>query len=82
LLLGGKILGIAGMILAVPAIGILKIILAYSPRLKPFVILLGDVDQEEVKDDPTEHTPQVEELKEDLAEKDARAEVLNKVVDR
>ncbi|MEX1240056.1 MAG: AI-2E family transporter [Cyclobacteriaceae bacterium] len=63
LLLGGKILGIAGMILAVPAIGILKIMLAYSSRLKPFVILLGDVDSKEVKNDPTEHTPTVKALK-------------------
>lgn len=69
LLLGGKILGIAGMILAVPAIGILKIVLAYSHRLKPFVILLGDVDRKEQAKDPTEHTPQVEKLKEQAEEK-------------
>lgn len=68
LLLGGKILGIAGMILAVPAIGILKIFLAYSPRLKPFVILLGDVDKEDTDEDPTEHTPAVEEMKAEAAE--------------
>ena len=54
LLIGGKILGIAGMILAVPAIGVLKIILSYSQRLKPFVILLGDVDTDEVRRDPTD----------------------------
>jgi putative heme transporter len=63
LLLGGKILGIAGMILAVPAIGVLKIFLAYSPRLKPFVILLGDVDQEEQDKDPTENTRTVRAMK-------------------
>ena len=63
LFLGGKILGIAGMILAVPAIGVLKIMLAYSPRLKPFVILLGDVDEKETRRDPTEHTPSVKALK-------------------
>lgn len=74
LLVGGKILGIAGMILAVPAIGILKIVLAYSPRLKPFVILLGDVDTPEQKRDPTEHTPQVEMLKEDAEEKEEMEE--------
>lgn len=74
LLLGGKILGIAGMILAVPAIGILKIVLAYSPRLKPFVILLGDVDTREEARDPTEHTPQVETLKEDAEEKEKMEE--------
>lgn len=42
LLLGGKILGIAGMILAVPAIGAVKIILNHTYHLKPFVILLED----------------------------------------
>lgn len=63
LVLGGKILGIAGMILAVPAIGVLKIMLAYSRRLKPFVILLGDVDPEERRNDPTENTPSVKKLK-------------------
>ena len=42
LLLGGKILGIPGMILAVPAIGILKILLSYSTSLRPLVILLGN----------------------------------------
>lgn len=70
LLLGGKILGIAGMILAVPAIGILKIVLAYSVRLKPFVILLGDIDKTETARDPTEHTPPVETLKEEAHEKE------------
>lgn len=44
LLVGGKIWGIAGMILAVPAVGILKILLSYSSSLKPIVILLGDED--------------------------------------
>jgi hypothetical protein len=70
LLLAGKILGIAGMILAVPAIGILKIFLAYSPRLKPFVILLGDIDKQDVAEDPTEHTPPVKALKRKAAQKD------------
>jgi predicted PurR-regulated permease PerM len=42
LLVGGKIWGIAGMILAVPAVGVLKIILSYSNELRPLVILLGD----------------------------------------
>ena len=46
LLIGGKILGIAGMILAVPCVGILKILLSYSSTLKPFVILLEDTPQE------------------------------------
>jgi predicted PurR-regulated permease PerM len=44
LVLGGKILGIAGMILSIPAIGVLKIILSHSEHLKPFVILLEDKD--------------------------------------
>lgn len=47
LVIGGKILGISGMILAVPAIGLLKILLAYSWRLKPFVILLEDTPPEQ-----------------------------------
>ena len=42
LLVGGKIWGIAGMILAVPTVGILKILISYSTSLKPFVILLED----------------------------------------
>ncbi|MEO8473908.1 MAG: AI-2E family transporter [Chryseolinea sp.] len=42
LVLGGKILGIAGMILAVPSIGVLKILLSHSTHLSPFVILLED----------------------------------------
>lgn len=70
LVLGGKILGIAGMILAVPAIGVLKIVLAYSPRLKPFVILLGDVDPEVKKQDPTEKTPSVRRLKRKAKERE------------
>ena len=75
LLIGGKILGIAGMILAVPAIGVLKIVLSYSTHLKPFVILLGDDNPKEKKQDPTEHTPHVQNLKEDLKDKDPGADV-------
>jgi putative heme transporter len=66
LLIGGKILGIAGMILAVPAIGIMKIVLSYSHRLKPFVILLGDDNSNEKDKDPTEHTPPVKDLKREV----------------
>lgn len=78
LLIGGKILGIAGMILAVPAIGIIKIVIAYSQRLKPFVILLGDDNPKEKAQDPTEHTPPVEDLKrevfvKEVEEKEARS---------
>lgn len=42
LLIGNLLLGIAGMILAVPAVGILKILMASSTSLRPFVILLED----------------------------------------
>jgi putative heme transporter len=42
LLVGGKILGISGMILAVPAIGVMRVLLSHSPHLRPFVILLED----------------------------------------
>ena len=45
LLLGGKILGIAGMILSIPLIGVLKIVLEYSPRLSPFIVLLDDGEE-------------------------------------
>jgi len=34
LLIGGKIWGMPGMILAIPATGILKIVLPYSSRFK------------------------------------------------
>lgn len=58
LLLGGKLLGIAGMILAVPAIGVLKIILGHTEHLKPFVILLEDTNgvkfKQEVESDSIE----------------------------
>lgn len=42
LLIGNLLLGIPGMILAVPAVGIVKIFMANSASLKPFVILLED----------------------------------------
>ena len=42
LLIGEKMLGIAGMILAVPAVGVARILLSYSGYWKPFVILLED----------------------------------------
>jgi predicted PurR-regulated permease PerM len=76
LVIGGKILGIAGMILAVPAIGVLKILLAYSEPLKPFVILLGDDNVIEKAKDPTEHTPPVEDLKEEVKEKEIKEDTL------
>ncbi len=42
LLIGGKMLGIAGMILAIPALGVLKILLSQTNYLKHFVILIED----------------------------------------
>jgi predicted PurR-regulated permease PerM len=48
LLIGNLLLGIAGMILAVPAVGILKILMASSTSLKPFVILLEDKPSEPI----------------------------------
>lgn len=59
LLIGGKILGIAGMILSIPAIGMLKIVLSYSQRLSPFVILLDDRDEDRpiIKDPPKATMP-------------------------
>jgi predicted PurR-regulated permease PerM len=42
LLIGSKLMGIAGMILAVPAIGVIKILIQYSEHLKPWAILLDD----------------------------------------
>jgi len=49
LLIGGKMWGIAGMILAVPFAGILKILCSYSDTFKPLSFLLGDevVDKKE-----------------------------------
>jgi predicted PurR-regulated permease PerM len=63
LVIGGKILGIAGMILAVPAIGVLKILLPHSDHLKPFVILLEDKVQvkEPEPDYPDKFAEKVEE---------------------
>lgn len=44
LILGGKILGIAGMIIAIPAMGVLKVILTNSSQLKPFTLLMDEMD--------------------------------------
>src|SRR5688572_24923921 len=63
LVIGGKILGIAGMILAVPAIGVLKILLSHSEHLRPFVILLEDKDSSNGKPlhpSPPPHEEQIE----------------------
>ena len=45
LLIGGKLLGIAGMIIAIPAMGVLKVILTNTAKLKPFTILMDEVDK-------------------------------------
>lgn len=52
LLIGGKILGIAGMILAIPSLGVVKIILAHTRYLKPFVILIEDTPIEKLNPKP------------------------------
>ena len=44
LLIGGKIWGIPGMILAVPTVGIMKILLSYSSSFKHIVILMDDTE--------------------------------------
>ena len=64
LVIGGKILGIAGLILAVPAIGVLKILLPHTEHLKPFVILLEDKvpvkETEEPDDFPDKFAEKIE----------------------
>ena len=42
LIIGGQILGLAGVILAIPAVGILKTFLSHSQTLQPLVILIED----------------------------------------
>ena len=46
LIIGGKLWGIIGMILAIPLIGIVKIIMSSTPSLKPYSILLQDREVE------------------------------------
>jgi predicted PurR-regulated permease PerM len=58
LVIGGKILGIGGMILAMPAIGVLKILLSHSEHLRPFVILLEDKDRTVKKKVADEEIPE------------------------
>jgi hypothetical protein len=55
LLIGGKILGIAGMILAIPLLGLSKIILSNTRHLKAFVILIEDVPIENISEGPQDH---------------------------
>ena len=63
LLFGGKIFVIAGMILAVPITGVLKVILSHTTHLKPFVILLEDSSK-------IEEPPKAEEI---ITEKDSES---------
>ncbi|MEX2379925.1 MAG: AI-2E family transporter, partial [Vicingaceae bacterium] len=47
LIIGAKIWGIAGMILAIPICGILKIMFSHYPRLKPYAILLQSTNKDD-----------------------------------
>ncbi len=42
LIIGGQILGLAGIILAIPLVGIIKTMLSHSETLRPLVILIED----------------------------------------
>ncbi|MBK7651286.1 MAG: AI-2E family transporter [Flammeovirgaceae bacterium] len=56
LLVGGKILGIAGMILAIPLLGLSKILLSHTSHLKAFVILIEDVPVEKISEEEKERS--------------------------
>jgi putative heme transporter len=58
LLIGGKIWGIPGMILAVPSIGIIKILFSYSESLKPLASLMDDSEVSSVTEQPQEPKPE------------------------
>lgn len=49
LIIGGQLLGIAGIILAIPALGIIKTLLAHSNTLWPWVLLIEDRNGEPKK---------------------------------
>jgi predicted PurR-regulated permease PerM len=66
LIIGGKIWGIIGMIMAIPMCGILKIMFSHYPRLKPYAILLQSTN----KDDEEKS---MEALKEKLKRKKEKA---------
>lgn len=42
MIIGGQILGVAGLIIAIPFVGILKLLFTHSRSLHPFVILMED----------------------------------------
>jgi len=46
LIIGGQLWGIVGMILAIPLIGMVKIIMSNTPSLQPYAILLQDREVE------------------------------------
>lgn len=66
LIIGAKIWGIVGMILAIPICGILKIMFSHYPRLKPYAILLQSTN----KDDEEKS---MEALKEKLKKRKAKS---------
>ena len=53
LLIGGEILGIAGMIMSIPAMGVIKVILDHSRYLRPFSLLITETDR---KNEPIPET--------------------------
>jgi predicted PurR-regulated permease PerM len=60
LLIGGKIWGIPGMILAVPTVGILKILFSYTESLKPLSSLMDDSEPTKSVEPPQESAPSTE----------------------
>ncbi|GAB2776250.1 AI-2E family transporter [Rhabdobacter roseus] len=62
LLLGGVIWGIAGMMLSLPMIAILKVVFDHSESLKPFGYLIGEPVREESRRVVEEHTAENPEL--------------------
>jgi|SRR5690554_491983 len=50
LLIGGKVWGIIGMVIAIPITGIMKIIFCHYPKLQPYAILLQSTNKDEEKD--------------------------------
>ncbi len=51
LIIGGKIWGILGMVIAIPLTGVLKIIFSHYPRLQPYAILLQSTDKDSEQED-------------------------------
>lgn len=55
LLVGGSIWGVAGMILVIPTMAILREIFELSDETKPFALLLGEEKNEEIHDSEAEN---------------------------